>query len=144
MKKILVLAAAILLASPFLLKLMPKPVTPERVIQAFRENGMNVSDITISERPMNHAVSETTMMVDGAFVKLAQFADEGKIAMQYEYEKPDAGSVIVETWNLSEQLGAAKPKNKPSTPARNGMWLLVVTHEDKALRNRITGVFDSL
>lgn len=144
MKKAIILAAVLGLASPFLLKLLPKPVTQDRVVQAFRMNGFSVGDINQSEHPMNNAVSEMHMTVDGAQVQLSEFADEGKIAMQYEYAKPDAGSAVVEAWNLSEQLGAAKPKNKPCTPARNGMWLLVVTHEDKALRERIIGAFKSL
>ncbi|MCX5758595.1 MAG: hypothetical protein NTU83_08835, partial [Candidatus Hydrogenedentes bacterium] len=88
--------------------------------------------------------SQMTMTVDGAFVQLSEFDDRGRIAIEFENQKPDAGPVIVEAWNLSEQLGAAKPKNKPCTPAKNGLWLLTVTHEDKALRGRIVSIFESL
>lgn len=144
MKKVIVLVVALVLVSPFLLKLMPKPITPERVIQAFQQNGLTVTDIINAEQPMNNAVSEMTMKVNTAFVQLSQFADEGKIAMQYEYAKPDAGSVVVEGWNLSEQLGAAKPKNRPCTPSRKGMWLLTVTDEDRALRGRVVDIFQGL
>ncbi len=144
MKKIIVLGAVLLLASPFLLKLLPKPVTPERVIQAFRMSGLSVGDITKFEQPMNRAISQMSMTVNGAIVQLYEFDDRGRIATAFENEKPDAGSVIVESWNLSEQLGAAKPKNKPCTPAKNGLWLLTVTDEDKALRGRVAGIFGAL
>lgn len=144
MKKILIVVAVLFLASPFLLKLIPKPLTAERVIEAFRANGLDVTDVVKFEHPMNGAISQMSMNVNGAVIQLYQFDDRGRVATQYEYEKPDAGSVIVEQWNLSEQLGAAKPKNKPCSPAKNGLWLLTATHEDKALRERITTIFGSL
>jgi hypothetical protein len=90
------------------------------------------------------AVEQFSMVVNGAQVDVYRFEDEGKIATQLEYQKPDAGSAIVETWNLSESLGAAKPKNKPVLALRNGMFLCTIAHEDKELRGRIGKVFSSM
>ena len=145
MKKAVLAVVAIILLLPIAQRLIPKPVTFERVEAALNSAQFSVTDVQKVDRPaLSGAIEQVSMVVNGAAVEVYRFEDEGKIVTQLEYQKPDAGSAIVETWNLSEALGAAKPKNKPLLPLRNRMFLMTITHEDKALRDRIGKVFKSL
>jgi len=145
MKKILIAAVVVILLLPVARRLIPKPFTSERFQAALKDKGLVVTDAGKSDSPsVPGAVEQFSMVVNGAQVDVYRFEDEGKIATQLEYQKPDSGSVIVETWNLSESLGAAKPKNKPVLALRNRMFLAVIAHEDKELRGRVGKVFSSM
>ena len=145
MKKAVLAVVGIILLLPIAQRLIPKPVTFDRVEAALNSAEFLVTDVRKVDRPtLPGAIEQVSMVVNGAAVEVYRFEEEGKIVTQLEYQKPDAGSAIVETWNLSEALGAAKPKNKPLLPLRNGMFLMTITHEDKALRDRIGKVFRSL
>ena len=144
MKKVLIVLGVILVALPLLPKLMPVPFSYERVQQVFEGSGLTVSDVKDDPGSFMEAIDGKAMQVNGARVGIYHFDNEGKIAKQLEYNKTDAGTAIVETWNLSESLGAAKPKNLPMDVARNGMYLLRVESEDKALRARIVKAFKSV
>ena len=141
MKKVLIAAVALILALPLLPLIIPKPVTFERIQAALAAEGLAVTDVREATVPQNQAIAEVAMSVNGAPVHVYLYEHEGKIAKQLEFQKPDAGSQIVATWNLSESLGAAKPKNKPLSAARNGMFMLTVVSEDKALRDRVVRIF---
>ena len=145
MKKILIAVVVVIVLLPVAQRLIPKPFTSERFQAALKDKGLVVTDAGKSGSPsVPGAVEQFSMVVNGAQVDVCRFDDEGKIATQLEYQKPDAGSAIVETWNLSESLGAAKPKNKPVLALRNGMFLCIIAHEDKELRGRIGKVFSSM
>lgn len=144
MKKAILVAVVLLVALPFLPRLMPKPLTMERVERAYSVEGARASDARKVEPPGLEAVEQLSMTVSGAQVDVYRYDNEGKLAKQMEYQKPDAGSVIVEAWNLSESLGAAKPKSKPVSVARRGMFMMTATSEDAALRERIIKIFKSL
>jgi len=144
MKKVLIAIVVLVLAIPILPLIIPKPVTFERIQAALAGQGLAVTDVNEVTLPQNQAVAEVAMSLNGAPVHIYLYDHEGKIAKQLEFQKPDAGSQIVATWNLSESLGAAKPKNKPLSAARNGMFMLTVESEDKALRDRIVRIFKGL
>jgi len=141
MKKVLIAAVVLILALPILPRIIPKPVTFERIQAALAAQGLAVSDVREATTPQNQAVAQVDMSVQGASVRIYLYDHEGKIAKQLEFQKPDAGSQIVATWNLSESLGAAKPKNRPLSAARNGLFMLTVESEDKALRDRVVRIF---
>lgn len=146
-KKVLIGVVVLVILIPVLPKLaqmMPEPVKLDAIEPAFTKAGMAVSEVTKSPSPGLGAIGEVSMVVNGANVIVYEFDSEGKIAAQLEYQKPDAGSVIVETWNLSESLGAAKPKNRPSSAARNGMFMIVSTGDDKTLNAKIVQIFKAL
>lgn len=144
MKKALIIVGVLLVAIPIVPKLIPEAMTLDKVESALTAAGYTLTDVRNVDVPRLGAIAMKEMTVNGASVELYEFDDEGEIAKQLEYQKPDAGSAIVETWNLSESLGAAKPKSKPVKAARNGMFMLVVMSEDKALRERVASVFAGL
>lgn len=144
MKKVLIALAVALVALPIIPKLMPVAFSYERVQAAFQGAGLTVGNVNTDTGAHMGAIDGVTMDVGSARVGIYHFDNEGKIAKQQEYNKTDAGTAIVETWNLSESLGAAKPKNKPMDVARNGMYLILVESEDKALRARIVQIFKSV
>jgi hypothetical protein len=143
MKKVAIAVVVLLILLPVLPKLIPNPLTMESVTSSLKAKGFSVTDDR-KVTPQNGAIDQMTMTINGAMVELYQFDDEGKIAVQMEYNKTDAGTAIVETWNLSETLGAAKSKNKPCQPARNGMFMIVVTSDDKSVNARIASAFEKL
>jgi hypothetical protein len=144
MKKVLIAFGVALVALPILPKLMPVAFSYERVQEAFQKAGLTVGNVNTDAGTHMGALDGVTMDVGSARVGIYHFDNEGKIAKQQEYNKTDAGTAIVETWNLSESLGAAKPKNKPLDVARNGMYLILVESEDKALRAKIVQTFKSI
>ena len=119
MKKVLIAIVVLVLAIPILPLIIPKPVTFERIQAALAGQGLAVTDVNEVTLPQNQAVAEVAMSLNGAPVHIYLYDHEGKIAKQLEFQKPDAGSQIVATWNLSESLGAAKPKNKPLSVAKH-------------------------
>ncbi|NIA13314.1 MAG: hypothetical protein GWP08_04480 [Nitrospiraceae bacterium] len=143
MRKVIVVVVIVLLL-PLIAQMMPKEVTFERAQAVIENCGLVVSDVKRTATSTYGAVEMMTMNVGGARVEIYRFDNEGKIVKQLEFEKPDAGSVIVETWNLSESLGAAKPKRLPRVAVRNGMFMLAVTCETKSIRDRVIRVFQSL
>lgn len=142
--KYVIFAAVILLAAPFVMRLMPKPVTFERAKTAFDKAGMAVSQFQMAPSPDQRAVAEADLVVNGVNVSILQFDNEGKIATAMEYQKKDAGTAIVETWNLAQNLGAAVHKDTPSRAVRRGMFMMIATGQDKAMVDRIAEVFASM
>ena len=142
MKKVVIAVVAFVVLLPVVLRLLPKPFTVERFQAALEAAGFVVGDVRKMDAPaVPGAVEAFSMTVNGAQVDVYRFDDEGKIATQLEYNKPDAGTAIVESWGLADALGAAKPKNKPVLPLRNGMFMALIADEDKTLRERVGRVF---
>lgn len=144
MKKALFFIIAVLVILPILPHIIPKPASIERLVETLKAAGCQVTDPEQAQNPMLEAANQWTMSVDDARVDLYRFDDEGKIAKQFEYQKKDVGSAIVEAWNLGQALGAAPDANVPTYPARNGRYLLVVTTPDKELAIRIVQLFSEL
>lgn len=147
MKKVAIVIVVAVLALPILPKLIPKPLTLERIQAGFEAGAYRVESAQILSSPQLDAIGQLSMRINGAQVEVYQFDDEGKIAKQKEYLKPGPGTVETQAFNLSElaaSVGAAKPKNKPVGIQRRGMFLLTVTSEDKALRERVKQTFKSL
>ena len=144
MKKVVIIVVVGLVLLPLLPKIIPKSFTMESVEPGFRTAGFTVEGARPVEPPQNEALEQLSMTVNGLQVDVFRYDDEGKIAKQLEFQKPDSGSAIVEAWGLAQTLGAAKPVNKPVTPERRGMFMIVVTGDDKALRLRIAESFKHL
>jgi len=144
MRKVVIAIVVVVVLIPIIPRLLPKPVTFERAEAVFKEGGYAVSEVRVETAPMLGAVEQVSMIVDGAQVSIYRFDSEGKVAIQLEYQKPDAGTAIVETWNLSESLGAAKPKNKPVAAGRNGLFMITATSDNTELRNKLVVLFKAL
>jgi hypothetical protein len=145
MKKIAIAAVVVILLLPVIPHLIPKEFTVEAFQAALQATDFVVTPPQRLDNPVvPGAVEGYSMNVNGAQVDVLRFDDEGKIATQLEYQKPDVGSAIVEASGLAESLGAAKPKNKPVLALRNGMYMALITHEDKTLRERIGKVFKGM
>lgn len=139
--KVVVVIIIVILLIPLVMKLWPEPLTFGAIQQAFEQNGFDVANAREVQPAGLEAAAQVSMSVDGARVDIYRYDDRGVIAKQIEYQKPDAGTVIVESWNLAESLGAAQPKKLPFAAGRNGMFMLTVTAESKALCNRIVATF---
>ena len=51
------------------------------------------------------------------------------------------GNIVKENRSNDDPCDLEKPKNKPVTADRRGMFMLVITGEDAGLRNRILQTF---
>ncbi len=147
-RKLLIFAVVLLVGFvvvvPILPKILPKPNTAERARDAFEAVGMAVTYFEPADQPGLEANSEICMSVSGATVSVYHYSNEGKIAKQLEYQKKDAGSAMVETWNLAASLGAAPKRDRPSQAVREGMYMLVVTADDAGLVKRIAEIYRGL
>ena len=148
---ILKIAGAVLvlvLVFPVLPKLLdglkPNPPSLERFEKALRAAGMSVDVITPIEPPQFESIEMTAMYVNGTSVTLAKYNNEGKIATQLAYMKPDSGSVAVEAMGIAQSLGARNRKPPTILATRNGLFMLVIMGEDKTLNTKIAGIFEKL
>lgn len=141
--KVVIFAVVILLAFPFVLKLIPEPLTMERIQAGFAASGLPVAQMQ-QVNPTNESVAELAAIIGVVTLNVYQYNDEGKIARYTEYQKKDAGTAIVETWNLSESLGAAPRRDTPSKYLRRGMFLAVATGNDVAMVDRVIEAFKGL
>jgi len=144
LKKVLIGAVVIVVLLPVLNKYRPRPASFERAQAAFAAANLSVYDYAEVAQPALEAVAQVTMHIDMARVDLYRFDSEGKIAKQLEYQKKDAGSQMVEAWNIAQSLGAAPDRNKPTQAARNGKFMIVATGEDEELLKSIVRIFKSL
>lgn len=142
--KYFLIAVVVIAILPFAVRLLPEAVTFDRALAAFKAAGMDVQDYRVAEHPGMESVAQADMRIDGAWVNLYEYDDEGVIVRNLEYRKKDAGTAIVETWNLAQTLGAAPSVNKPERSARNGMFMIVATGEDEALLKKIVTIFADL
>ncbi len=142
--KLLAVLVIAFLGAPFVVKHWPQPASFERAREAFAAEGMQVAGYQEAANPGLGSVAEAAMTVDGIRVNIYRFDNEGKIATQMEYQKKDAGTVIVESWGLAESLGAAPSRNLPSKAGRNGMYMIVATGANADGVNRVVAVFKTL
>lgn len=124
--------------------LKPNPPTFERVEQAFRAAGMSVDVVTPIEPPAYESVASVGMYVNGVSVLLCHYDNEGKIAMQLQYQQPGAGSAAVEAMGIAQSLGARSQKPPPFVAVRNGMYMLVAMGNDKEFNQRLAAIFGKL
>jgi len=143
-KIILVIVAVVLILVPVLPKILPKPMTFERIKAGFEAAGLPLTDYAPLPQPGLEAVEQVGMYIGDVRVDVYHYDDEGKIAKQLEYQKKDAGTAIVETWNLAQSLGAAPSRNLPSMAARRGRFMAVATGPNEAMVKRVIEVFRKL
>ena len=144
MKKVIVAVIVVLALLPLLPMIVPKPLTIERIEAGLQQQGFSVSGVEEAVSPMLEADHQWTMLVDGATTDAYFYSDRGKIAKHREYQRKDAGTAIVETWNLSESLGAAPNRNIPTFVGRKGMVLLIVKTHNDDLGQRVVAAFQGL
>ena len=146
-KKVLLIVLALFILFPFLpairRALTPVPLTIERFHNALAAR-FSVDAFDIVEPAQMEAVEQANLYVSGASVSIFRYNAEGKIVKQMEFNKPDSGSIAVEAMGIAQSLGAKVAHQTPTIVTRNGMFMLIVSSEDKALNSQIAQVFESL
>jgi len=140
-KKVLIGLAIVIVLLPFLVKVLPKPMSFERVEKGLRAAGFAVENVAPVPNPMLDATEQITMTVNGCRVDVYRYKDEGKIRKQFEFQREDPGAKIVESWGLADALGAAKPNPVKTSVARHAMFMLTVASESEDLRMRVLQAF---
>ncbi len=144
MRNVVITIVVMILALPLILAIMPKSASFDRAIQHFKAKGMVVEYEELVVPAQLEAAEQMTMYVNGAMVNIYRYDDEGKIAKNLEYQRPDAGTAAVEAMGIGVALGAAPNRNIPVTAERNGMWMITIQSEDTGLRRQIAEVFNDL
>ena len=144
MKNVVITVVVLILLLPVILAIMPKSVTFDRAVDGFKAKGLVVEYPEPVNPPQLQSIAQMTLYVNGALVNIYHYDDEGKIAKNLEYQRPDTGTAVVEAMGIGASLGAAPNRNVPVSAQRNGMWMLTVQSEDKALRQQIVNVFGDL
>lgn len=126
---------------PFAVRLIPEPMTIERVVAAYEDRGLTVENFTKAEAPSREAKDEWHFVVDGYRIEVHFYDSEGAVAKHHEYLKDDAGTVMVQSMGLAQQLGAAKPANLPSEVARRGKWIFYVQGESRDRARELVALF---
>lgn len=144
MRRVLVTVIALVIVSPVVLYFIPQSFDMERFQASLKAAGFVVEDFRKSDTTaVPGAVESYSMTVNGAQVDIYRFDNEGKIATQYEYNKPDKGMAIAQSTGLLNAMGLAAPKTRPILALRNGMYLALISHEDKTLNQRIGRIFSA-
>ena len=138
--KIIFIVLAILLLIPVLSKIMPTPLTMDRLEAGFKKSGLPFKEVK-HVPPSMEAIDQLSLTLEGTTVDIYQYDDEGKIARYFEYQKPDPGQIIAEGMNIAASLGAAQTHKIPTDAARRGMFFIVVASEDAALRTKVIDLF---
>lgn len=143
--KFIIIIAVVIVLAPFVMRLLPEPITFERAKAAFEAAGLNVSEYHVVDVPQLDAVGQASLLIGSINVQIYRYDNEGKIATQYGYQQQDPGTAIVETWGLAESLGAKPAREKPTfQAARNGKFMLVASGYDKATIKKIINIFNQL
>lgn len=149
--KVLLVVFVLVAGLPFVTKLRPKALTVERVRSGFEKAGFTVFEFAESAAPSLEAVQQVNIQLStgsGAPVTATfyRFDNSGKLAKQYEYNKPDMGAGAVSAFDLSNvAAGVSRPRpQRPVNVGKNGMCLLVVTGDTKEQVNRVVSVFEAL
>ena len=147
MKNAIITLVVVLVAAPFVVPViapyMPKPMTLERVTAAFDSAGYTVEGLTKQSGSYREGVEQWNFYIAQYTIELHRYDHEGKIVRNVANLQDDGGSVMVEAWNLSEQLGAAHSRNRPMLAARKRMWMILVTGPDRAYCQQLIRVFKS-
>ena len=142
MKKAIVIIVMLIIAFPFVPKLLPKPMTIERVESSFKATGLQIDSQSKGGAALEAAES-WYYTIGTASVEVYRYENHAKLVKNQEYQKDDAGSIMVEAWNLSESLGAAKNPNPRADTAKKKMFMIVVKCDDNNLRGKIISAFRS-
>lgn len=134
MKPAIILIVVLVLAFPFLIKLIPEGLSVEGIAADISAAGYNVSEPTPVE-PAQREAAEQWVLKAGAGeayrVEVYRYDNGAKLTTNYEYLKPDAGTVIVEATNMANELGAARPKTQTAVGKR-GKWVVHVMGPERA------------
>ena len=141
MKKLLVSLVILVLAFPFLAKLIPDPMSIERVRAAFEAAGYEVEKFDVIGTPNREAVAQWVLTVTGYRVEVYEYDSEGKIAKHLGYLAPDPGASLVTSMGIAESLGAAPDPNLPSVALRKGKWMVQVIGADRGRCQTLAGIF---
>ncbi len=141
MKKLIISLVILIFAFPFLIKLIPDPMSIERVRTAFEAAGYEVEKIDVIGTPSREAVAQWVLTVTGYRVEVYEYDSEGKIAKHLGYLAEDPGASLVSTMGLAESLGAAPNPNLPSVARRKGKWLVQVIGEDRVHCQTLANIF---
>ena len=141
MKKFIISLVILVLAFPFLVKLIPESMSIERVRAAFEEAGYNVEKFDAMSIPQREAVATWQLMVTGYRVDVYEYDSEGKIAKQLGYLAPDPGAAMASSLGIADSLGAAPDPNLPSVALRKGKWMVLVTGEDRGRCQTLADIF---
>jgi hypothetical protein len=113
----------------------------ERIESAFRAAGYQLKNPRNEPEIGRGAVEGWSFYVDGFRVEVLSYSDRGEIAANFEYLKPDARSVMVESMNIAQSPGARRPIEK-SHVGRRGIFLVYVRGPDKFKCARLTRLID--
>lgn len=141
MKKAIILIIAIVVLLPVVVRLIPEPMSIERVEKAFEDGGYMIAGLEEAGTAQREAVQEWRFTVEGYRVEVYRYDSEGKIAKNLAYLQPDPGQEMVVAMNLAQQLGAAESKDLPSAAVRKGKWLIYVVGKDKSFCKTLAAVF---
>lgn len=148
--KVGVAVLVILAAAPFLLNLLPEPITAADARDGFAKEGYTVIDFSVATSPQLEAVEQANMTLEapGAtsapmHAALYRFDNEGKLKKQYEYHKPDMGQGVAQAFVQASGLGATRQPT-PVAAGMNGKWLIVVTGPDKSAVRAAVATFEAL
>lgn len=149
--KVLVVVFVLIAGLPFVAQLRPKALTPESVRAGLEGAGFTILEFAKAPAPGLDAVEQVNIQLStGSGVPLTatlyHFDNSGKLAKQYEYNKPDIGPEAVSAFDLSN-VAAGVSRQRPQRPVnvgKNGMFLLVVTGDTKEQVNRVIEVFEAL
>lgn len=139
--KVVLALLAVVLLLPIALQFVPGRRTLADFRADFERAGLEVASYAEVAAPQLGAVEQAELSVAGAWVRIYRFDNEGRIATQLEYHRPDAGTTAVEAWGIAQSLGAAPPRNAPMTAERRGMFLLVAEGPDRETLRRIQQAF---
>ena len=129
------------IATPFLLKLIPEPLTFKRIEEAYRAAGYRLDNLRNEPRLGRDEAEAWSFYIDGYRVEVLRYTDRGKIANNLVYLKPDAGSLMVESMNIAQSLGATRPTEK-SHAGRKGMFIVYVRGPDRSKCETLARVID--
>lgn len=141
MKKLIVSLVILVIAFPFLAKLIPDPMGIERVRAAFEEAGYEVENFDALDTPGREAIAQWVLTVTEYRVEVYEYDSEGKIAKHLGYLAEDPGASLVSSMGIAESLGAAPDPNLPSVALRKGKWMVQVVGPDRGRCQTLANIF---
>lgn len=144
LKKVLIGVVIAVVAFPAFISFFPEAHTMESLRAGFDAKGWNVDDFQEIQPPGLESARQVNMLVRGAYVELYQYDDVGKLAKQYEYQKPGSGEGIANSMGIASSLGARTKEPPPFVAGKNGMFMIVTTGLDKPQLLELVRVFQSL
>jgi hypothetical protein len=142
MLKAFILIVILIIAAPFLLDLLPEPLTYERIEAAYRAAGYTLENSINEEANLGREEAEGwSFYIDGYRIEVLRYTDRAKMVTNLEYLKPDPGSIMVESMNIAQSLGQTRPTEKSHAKCR-GSFIVYVRGPDRAKCHALTGVLD--